>query len=578
MYNDVVQWTDIRKMVLMQGIPIRKIAMKTGISRNTIKKISKHKLPPGYRREKKILYPRLGPHREYIKILLHQRESIPSPVKLTFQRIYEKLRDERSYAGSYSTVRTFISKNRHTSQIGCISQNILGDIYDQIISLSRSDAIKYLLFLSRADPPVILQKKVKNFLRTFAKISSEKQNTDNKTLKGQAAYDWMHSVLQGQLSRGHIARDIGEIVGAERLLTQLYEDRLPMRNRALCVLAEAKGIEKKTIFAFLGINKATGYKYLRNFKSGGIDLLNHRKRKVPLQVDNEKIKKAVFATLHEPPSSHGINRTTWKSDDFISVLATKGIVVGRNVVRQITRKAGFKWRKARVVLTSKDPKYREKLNRVQNVLQNLGGDEAFFSIDEFGPFAVKKKGGRKLVDQKENFTVPQWQKSKGWLIMTAALELSSNQVTHFYSEKKNTVEMIKMMDILLKEYRGYRKIWLSWDAASWRMSKKLFEEIDAANIKAKVTESPMVEALPLPAGAQFLNVIESVFSGLARGVIHNSDYMSVNEAKSAINRYFEDRNIQYQRNPKRAGKKIWGEERVPSKFHEANNCKDPRYR
>ena len=38
-----------------------------------------------------------------------------------------------------------------------------------------------------------------------------------------------------------------------------------------------------------------------------------------------------------------------------------------------------------------------------------------------------------------------------------------------------------------------------------------------------------VELAPLPASAQFLDVIESVFSGLARAIIHNSDYSSVSE-------------------------------------------------
>jgi hypothetical protein len=42
----------------------------------------------------------------------------------------------------------------------------------------------------------------------------------------------------------------------------------------------------------------------------------------------------------------------------------------------------------------------------------------------------------------------------------------------------------------------------------------------------------------LPAQAQFLNVIESVFSGMARAVIHNSDYASVADAQAAITRYF----------------------------------------
>ena len=49
--------------------------------------------------------------------------------------------------------------------------------------------------------------------------------------------------------------------------------------------------------------------------------------------------------------------------------------------------------------------------------------------------------------------VPQRQKSKGSLIVTAALELSTNPMTHFYSEKKNTAEMIKLLEVLLEKYR-----------------------------------------------------------------------------------------------------------------------------
>jgi len=75
-----------------------------------------------------------------------------------------------------------------------------------------------------------------------------------------------------------------------------------------------------------------------------------------------------------------------------------------------------------------------------------------------------------------------------------------------------------------------------------------------------------------------LNVIESVFSGMARAIIHNSDYKSMDAAKAAIDRYFEDRNANFLLHPKRAGKKIWANEREPATFSDANNCKDPRYR
>ncbi len=80
-----------------------------------------------------------------------------------------------------------------------------------------------------------------------------------------------------------------------------------------------------------------------------------------------------------------------------------------------------------------------------------------------------------------------------------------------------------------------------------------------------------------PSRAQFLNVIESVFSGMARAIIHNSDYQSVEEAMEAIDRYFRERNEHFRLRPKRAGKKIWGKEPAPSEFSESNNCKDPRW-
>jgi hypothetical protein len=90
--------------------------------------------------------------------------------------------------------------------------------------------------------------------------------------------------------------------------------------------------------------------------------------------------------------------------------------------------------------------------------------------------------------------------------------------------------------------------------------------------------SPLIELRPLPSGAQLLNVIESVFSGMSRAILHNSDYRSVDECKRAIDIYISDRNNAFTMSPMRAGKTIWGEERVESVFKEENNCKDPRWR
>ena len=236
------------------------------------------------------------------------------------------------------------------------------------------------------------------------------------------------------------------------LLQRIYDGRLSDRNRSIVVLAKHHGLGRNVICAFLGISKKTYRKYLRIFELGGTAELFARQTKSSRKFDDETVKEAVFSLLHEPPSNYGINRTSWIMADFRRILSEKGQPICPEVIRKITKVAGYRWRKARVVLTSNDPAYSEKLDRIRAILSSLRPDEAFFSIDEYGPFAIKMKPGLTLTAPGEQRIVPQWQKSRGCLLMTAALELSSNQVTHFYSEKKNTAEMIRMMEVLIDQY------------------------------------------------------------------------------------------------------------------------------
>lgn len=347
------------------------------------------------------------------------------------------------------------------------------------------------------------------------------------------------------------------------------------RKKAMVVIASWNKVPNRIIMDCLQIPAATAQRYLRNFNRGGSASLFSRRRRPRADTADEK--SAIFALLHSPPSLYSINRTSWTMDDLHRVLNRNGHHISYGRMRRIIKASGFRWRKARVVLTSSDPAYDSKLNALKQILANLQDDEAFFSIDELGPFAIRHREGKKLVGPGETYFVPQRQKSRGWMIITAALELSRNQVTHFYSLKKNTDEMIKMAELLRTQYQACRTVYLSWDAASWHVSKRLASRIENLNLSAARDRSPILKTAPLPAGSQFLNVIESVFSGMARAIIHNSNYESVEEAMLAIDRYFAERNTHFLASPKRGGQKIWGRERVASQFSDGNNCKDPSY-
>jgi len=388
---------------------------------------------------------------------------------------------------------------------------------------------------------------------------------------------WMQQV-SNQISRKELESKVGDLKDLDKLLIYLRDGSFRERKKAMSIIFHHARTPQSMAHDFIGISDRTYRRYIHRFNISGIEALFSNKTKKIKKIDNESIREKVFTVLHQPPKNFGVNRTSWKIVDLKAVLDNLGYKISRGTISAIVKSAGYSWRKAKVVLTSPDPEYREKLEHIKSILSNLQKDEAFFSIDEYGPFAITKKGGLSLVAPNQTKTVPQWQKSKGSLIITAALELSTNNVTHFYSDNKNTDEMIKLTNSLLNKYNDYKKIYLSWDVASWHVSYKLFKHIEENNAKTSLIGGCMVEIAPLPSGAQFLNIIESVFSGMSRAIIHNSDYQSVKEAKAAIDQYFEERNNYYRENPKRAGNKIWGKERTPCKFAEDNNCKDPRYR
>jgi transposase len=570
MYRDVAQWSGIRHRILREGASIRQVARETRLHRKTIRKILGHPLPKPYG-PRNHRYPKLGPHAASIQRMLWDNATLPPSARLSVKAIYERIRDEEGFRGSYSSVKDYA---RPTSRANSIWEYT----YDLLISLDKGRAIDLLFLLSRADPPVISPERTARFFRDAERVVKVAPKSDTRAQTRLAAFEWMRAVLQNEISQDALRREVGDIPDLQVLLDRLYEGRLSDRNRSMVVLASRRGLSGSAVRAFLGIHKKTFREYVHKFENGGQAALFAHRINPERKYDNEAIKQAVFGILHEPPSNYGINRTTWIMPDLCRVLRETGRPVCRSVIRKIIKMAGYRWCKARIVLTSADPDYTEKLNHIRSILSKLRPDEAFFSIDEFGPFAVKMQPGRALSAPGEQRVVPQWQKSRGCMIVTAALELSSNQVTHLYSLKKNTAEMIHIMELLIEKYPDRRKLYLSWDAASWHVSKALKQRIQEHNAAALSSSGPIVGTAPLPSGAQFLNVIESVFSGMAKAIIHNSDYRTLDDAKAAVDRYFAERNTHFLQHPKRAGKKIWGKEREVATFSEANNCKDPRYR
>ena len=277
------------------------------------------------------------------------REDAERPFELlpSAASVYRCLRENHDYQGSYSSVRRYVLEER------------------------------------------------RRVLNLAARVGREPSRGQPNACSGSVC-DWMLGVLQGNQSLDSIQPGTADAETVRTLAKYVRSGSLRDRNKAVCVIAKLLGIRSLAISRFLRISRTSVIKYWKKYRTFGCDRLFKRSYNKEPKSRNQSLRTTVFSVLHTPPSAFDINRTTWTIPDLRRVLGDTGHPVSSPILRPIMR-AGYRWKVARKVLTSNDPNYQEKLAKIQSILSTLGPKERFFSIDEYGPFAVKMQGGRSLV-------------------------------------------------------------------------------------------------------------------------------------------------------------------------------------
>jgi transposase len=106
MYRDMAQWTGIRHRILREGVSIRQVVRETRISRKTIRKMLNHPRPKPYGPRGR-RYPKLGPHTATVKRMLRENDTLPPSARLSTRTIYECIRNEEGFSGSYDCVKGY---------------------------------------------------------------------------------------------------------------------------------------------------------------------------------------------------------------------------------------------------------------------------------------------------------------------------------------------------------------------------------------------------------------------------------------------------------------------------------------
>ena len=102
----------VRHAYFREGMSKRATARHFGVSRDSVDKMIKYSVPPGYRRTSPIRRPKLDGFTGIIDQWLAEDLDRPRKQRHTAKRIFERLRDEHGFAGGYTIVKDYVREHR----------------------------------------------------------------------------------------------------------------------------------------------------------------------------------------------------------------------------------------------------------------------------------------------------------------------------------------------------------------------------------------------------------------------------------------------------------------------------------
>ena len=102
----------VRRAVQVEGLSERGAAREFGISRETVRKMLRYSIPPGYSRQQPVRRPKLGAWIGVIDQILEEDKGRPAKQRHSAKRIFERLREEYAFPGGYTIVKEYVRQRK----------------------------------------------------------------------------------------------------------------------------------------------------------------------------------------------------------------------------------------------------------------------------------------------------------------------------------------------------------------------------------------------------------------------------------------------------------------------------------
>ena len=100
------------RLACREGMSERAAARHFGVSRESVRKMLRFSVAPGYRRTVRVRRPKLDGFTELIDQWLEEDRTQPRKQRHTAKRVFDRLRAEYAFSGSYTIVKDYVREHR----------------------------------------------------------------------------------------------------------------------------------------------------------------------------------------------------------------------------------------------------------------------------------------------------------------------------------------------------------------------------------------------------------------------------------------------------------------------------------
>jgi putative transposase len=325
--------------------------------------------------------------------------------------------------------------------------------------------------------------------------------------------------------------------GQRNALLSLYRQHpdAAVRLRAHIILLLAAAQPWSLIVAVLFCSSATIARTQKAFVAGGVPALQASGR------GRKRVFGGVFLTLvlewvqHCSPRDFGFLRSRWCCGTLVLLLVeTTAAQVSAETVRRWLHAGGMVWRRPRPVIGRKDPRWKQILTELREVLGELPADQIAVFSDEVDLNTNPKLGCMWMKKGRQAKVITPGDNAKRYCC--GSMSFLSGQILASTGAARNAELFLAHLDQLRRCYRHYRVIHVICDNAG-------FHRPDKCKAVAQYLEQwgDRVKLHYLPKYAPETNPIERVWWHLHEEVTRNHRCQSIGELVDLALQWLEER-------------------------------------